>query len=111
MADDYSVDTGVLRQVADFLDGQATGSQSLVDRARSTDVPPLAWGELGRDFGLHDLYGEVREQADVTLHRIQDFLGWAAQNLTATAGEYDDHEVAVAARFEEIGGTEPRKAS
>lgn len=99
MSDSFSVDTGVLRQVAGRLGGQASEAESLLDRARAADVPPGSWGLLGHELGLDDRYSGVRDQADATLSRIQDFLTWSASTLNLTATQYDEHEQVTAASF------------
>lgn len=97
MADRYTVDTDVLRDVAGSLGGQASRSRELP--GRDTGLPSGAWGRLGHEFGLPELYTEVRGQAETSLVRIHGFLDWAAQTLSATAGHYDEQEQAVARRF------------
>ncbi|SDJ43326.1 hypothetical protein SAMN05444157_3340 [Frankineae bacterium MT45] len=105
--DSYSVDTGVLREVAGNLGGQASSAQSLVNRAGTTDVPAGSWGTLGYSLGLPDLYTQVRDQADSTLNRIHDFLLWSSQTLSRTAADYDNQEASTVRHFRAIGGGNP----
>lgn len=96
---DYAVDPAALRDVARSLNGRADEAGELVQAAKGADVPSASWGLLGHEFGLYDLYAEVRDQADAGLTTIANFLAWAAQNLTETAGDYEDQDRAAAAAF------------
>ena len=104
--DSYAVDPAALREVARSLSGQADEAGELVRAARSADVPSASWGLLGHELGLYDLYAEVRDEADASLARISEFLGWAAQNLTDTAGTYEEQDRAAAAAFTGLDGRE-----
>ena len=104
MGDSYTVDTGVLRQVAGSLGSQASDAGTLLDRADAADVPSGSWGLLGHALGLHELYTDVRDQADASLNGIQDFLQWSSQTLADTAGQYDEHEQSTASAFRSLAG-------
>ena len=99
MSDAFSVDVSALRDVAAGLNGRADDAGDLVASARQADVPSSSWGLLGADLGLPELYAEVRGRAEAGLGRIHEFLAWAGQNLTATAGDYEEHEHATARTF------------
>ena len=96
---DYAVDPAALRDIARSLHGRADEADELVRAAKDADVPSASWGLLGHELGLYDLYAEVRDQADASLTRIAEFLAWAAQNLTETAGDYEEQDHAAAAAF------------
>lgn len=98
-ADSFTVDPAALREVAGSLTGQADEAGELLGAATHADVPSASWGLLGHELGLYDLYAEVRNQADASLSRIHEFLAWAAQNLSDTAGDYEEHERSTARRF------------
>ena len=99
MSDAFSVVVAALREVAAKLNGRADDAGELAAAAGRTDVPAASWGLLGHELGLPELYAEVRDQAEAGLGRIHDFLAWAGRNLTATAGDYEEHEDATSRSF------------
>lgn len=105
---DFSVDPDGLRELASALDRKAWDAQAL--RSRDREVPTGAWGPIGDDFGLPDLYTDVRDQADTCLAGIHEFLDGIARDLAATAGEYEQHDETLARLFDRIGrdGGAPR---
>jgi len=105
VSDRFSVDVGALREVAARLNGTADEAGELAAAARQADVPSASWGPLGSELGLPDLYAEVRGQAESGLARIHEFLAWAGQNLSDTAGDYEEHDHATARTF--AGLSEP----
>lgn len=106
---DYAVDPIALRDVARSLHGRAGEAGEFVHAAQGADVPSASWGLLGHELGLYELYADVRDQADASLTTIADFLAWAAQNLTDTAGDYEEQDRAAAAAFTRLvdGDGEP----